>query len=49
LPARPTLEPHVIDVAPGPHTGVFVHRTLGRQTVSVSVTVGEAASANADF
>ena len=41
--------PRVVDVAPGPHTVVFVHPTLGRQSVSVRVTAGKSASASADF
>jgi hypothetical protein len=41
--------PRVVEVAPGAHTVVFVHPTLGRQSVSVSVGAGESVKASADF
>lgn len=41
--------PHLVQVAPGPHTVVFVHPERGRMSLSVNVSGGRTTNAAANF
>jgi len=41
--------PRTVEIAPGPHTVVFVHPERGRMSVSVNVSPGRTTNASANF